>query len=253
MAETTTQLTTVSRPTFEQSLPEIQAIIRRRRASWKLLSYMEWEDVAQELLVHAWQKYPTYNPSRSRRSPEKALECWLNRIITNQLFNLRRYHLYKHAKPCVGGGNANGQRCVYNQGEDRCSYTRSGKQCAQCPAYAKWQKDKAFLHDIKAPVAMENHTQEVHNQQSDFMDIEAKKRIVDDKMRKRLEPWEWNVYKMLYIEHLEPQEASKRLKAMAAKRKRPLKATDPVDYQLVLKAMRDMAEEIVNIIKQEDL
>lgn len=240
-------VTPQEKPTFEASIDEIRLIVRKRKGSWTLLSYKEWDDVAQEAITRAWQKWHLFNPAKG------PLERWLNRLITRFLFNLRRDLLNRHARPCVGGWNAQGKMCVYNLGGDACGHTPSGRQCVECKVYADWKRAKEPLHHIKASVTIENHTQEVNNIQSDFMDIEGAKRIIDTKMRARLSPWERNVYRLVYIEHLTPVQASKQLKVMAAKRKRPLGPEDVVDYQSILGLCKQMKAIMIQIIQHEDL
>lgn len=233
--------------TFVQAADEIKLITRKRKGSWTLLSYMEWEDVAQLIMIRAWQKWRIFDPAKG------PLENWLNRLITRVIFNLKRDLLNRHARPCVGGWNAQGKMCVYNLGEDSCGFTRSGKQCVECKVYADWKRSKESLHQIKASVTIENHTQEVNNIQSDFMDIEGAKAIIDAKMRSRLSPWERNVYRLVYVEHLTPVQASVKLKALAARRKRPLEPEDAVEYQEVLHLVKVMKDAMLRIIQNEDL
>jgi hypothetical protein len=236
---------------FQRALPQIQLIVARRRPSWTLLSYMDWEDVAQQLLIHTWQKFHTYDPSRETNS--KLLERWTNRLISNYLFNLKRDLQDKHARPCVGGGNANGKRCAYNGGGNRCEYTTSGIQCAECPAYALWQKNKEPLHNIKASLTLEHHTSEVNNIQSDFLDIKSKKQIVDQRMLERLSQWEGKIYTLLFIEHKTAAETSITLKKVASQRKRPLKPEDAVEYQAILGFQKRAKEMITRMVHEEDI
>lgn len=215
---------------------------------------MEWEDVAQDLLIRIWKKYHLYDPSKSQARPSKKLEHWINKVITNRLHHLRRQTYYKHARPCVGGWNAQGQkRCAQNLGGNACGLTPSGKQCAECPVYADWLKNKGAMHNIKASVALEDHAQEVNNRQSTFTDVEEKKLALDEQMKRRLTPWEWNIYKALFVMHLTPMQASAHLRTLAAKRKRSLKPTDVIEYQLVLHEQKRMTEMIVTIVQTEDL
>ncbi len=38
-----------------------------------------------------------------------------------------------------------------------CGFTASGKQCNECPLYAKWEKIKKSAYDVKITVSLENH------------------------------------------------------------------------------------------------
>lgn len=219
----------LSDPSFESCYTDITKIVAKRRSSWSLHTYMEWEDVASHLTLRIWNKWSLYDPTKA-----KSLEHWANRVITHALFNLRRDLLYRHARPCIGGGKAGGRPCTYNQGGDSCSFTKSKKQCVECPLYADWQKSKAVEHNIRASVALENHTQEVSNIQCDFMDIDGIKQRLDEQMKTQLTRWEWRIYAWLFIDHLSPILVSERLQEVVKTRKRPLGQDELIGYQSVL-------------------
>ncbi len=162
---------------FDDVLPELQRIVASRRGAWTYLSLMEFADVSQELVLRLFKKYHTFNPERG------SLEHWANRVITNALLNLRRDVTGRFSRPCVGGGKAAGKSCTYNTGGDTCSYTKSGKQCAECPLYADWAKGRQHQFNIKSTVALDNHAQEVSNQQQDFLDIEGIQATLHRRMR----------------------------------------------------------------------
>ena len=235
----------VSKPTFESSHKDVVNIVAKRRGSWTLHTYMEWEDVASHLTVRIWKKWHLYDPAKA-----KSLEHWANRLITNELFNLRRDLLYRHARPCIGGGKSNGRPCVYNQGGDGCGFTHSKKQCAECPLYKAWQESKAVEHNIRASVALENHAQEVSNIQCDFMDIDGIKDKLDKQMRGELTRWEWRIYAWLFIDHLSPILISERLQAIAKVRKRPLGPDELLGYQSILLARKRFAEMMREFLKR---
>ncbi len=92
-----------------------------------------------------------------------------------------------------------------------CSKTSSGLQCAECPLFRDWVKRKKDHHAVKQALPLENHTQEVHNIQSDFIDIEGKKKIIDKEMRKRLNRANYRIYKMLIIKGMTEREVGETL------------------------------------------
>jgi hypothetical protein len=228
-------------PSFEEQLPFIEKQIEYRRKKWTLTT-LDWDDCKQLILIRIWQKYAQFDPSKG------PFEHWLNRLISHALINILRDHLYRWQRPCVRDGG-----CVYNLGTGHCGFTSNGLQCNECPLYKEWVEKRESEYNIKSSLALEHHAQEVSSIQSDFMDIEGKKKVIDEKMKAELGQWEWQVYKHLYIMYLTPLEATKALEKVAATRKRPLRPTDPIDYQAILKLSKTYKEMMLDIIKREDL
>jgi hypothetical protein len=146
-----------SKLSFEDKISEINQEINKRRHKWNLttLAWMDFSDVSQILRIHIYKKWNLYDP-------KKPLAPWVNRIVSNQIKNLIRNNYGNYSRPCL--------RCAAAEQEDGCTIYAS--QCSKCPLYAKWEKSKKSAHDIKLPVALENHTQEVHNIIEDEIDIE---------------------------------------------------------------------------------
>jgi DNA-directed RNA polymerase specialized sigma24 family protein len=173
-------------PTFEESIDVINVEINKRKNKWSLtvLSWLDFDDVAQIIRLHIYRKWEQYNI-------EKPLCPWLNRIISNQIKNIIRNIYGNYCRPCL--------RCAAAEGEDGCRLV--GKQCNSCPLYAHWEKTKKSAHDTKLPVSLENHTQEVFSLSSDSIDIERTAENLHVKMEKVLKPFEYKVYKLLYMEN----------------------------------------------------
>jgi RNA polymerase sigma factor (sigma-70 family) len=182
------------KPTFEESIDDIDREIAKRRNKWNLtvLAWMDFQDVSQILRIHIYKKWHLYDP-------EKPLGPWINRIISNQIKNLIRNNYGNYARPCL--------RCAAAEGGELCSiYT---KQCNDCPLYSNWEKSKKRAHDAKLPVSLEDHHQEVHSMPSDTIDIEKIAKKLHKKMKSILKPVEWSVYKYLYVEQRSEEEAAK--------------------------------------------
>jgi DNA-directed RNA polymerase specialized sigma24 family protein len=231
----------IRQPTFEERASEIQRAIAQRKRKWTLTT-MSWEDTAQLLLIRVWKKYHLFDPTKA------PFEHWLNRLLSHAIKNLLRDNLLRWQRPCIRDGG-----CVHNLGMGHCSYTVNGNQCSLCPLYSTWKAKKESEYNVRSSLTLENHSQEVSNLQGDFLDIEAAKKVIDAKMLKRLTAWERRVYRALHIRHMTPLETAAMLKAVAAKRKRPLEPTDPVDYQGVLKMAKDFKAMMITIIRNEDL
>jgi DNA-directed RNA polymerase specialized sigma24 family protein len=153
---------------------------------------MDFNDVAQILRIHIYKKWSMYNP-------KQPLAPWINRIVSNQIKNLIRNNYGNYSRPCL--------KCAAAENEDGCNIYVT--QCNKCPLYAKWEKSKKSAHDIKLPVALENHTQEVHNIIEDEIDIEKAAQNIHLKMRQVLKPIEWKFYEFHYIQHKSEEDSAK--------------------------------------------
>jgi len=179
---------------FESRILEINQEISKRKHKWSLttLAWMDFNDVSQILRIHIYKKWNMYDQSQP-------LAPWVNRIVSNQIKNLIRNNYGNYSRPCL--------KCAAAENDDGCNIY--GSQCDKCPLYAKWQKSKKSAHDIKLPVSLENHTQEVHNIIGDQMDIEKSAKNIHAKMRQILKPIEWKFYELHYIKHKSEEESAK--------------------------------------------
>lgn len=181
---------------FEDVIDKIDSEISKRKGKWNLtiLAWMDFQDVSQILRIHIYKKWKLYDP-------QKPLEPWLNRIITNQIKNLIRNNYGNYGRPCL--------KCAAAESEDLCSIY--GKQCNGCPLYANWEKSKKRAYDTKLPLSLENHAQEVYSMSSDFCDIEKNAEKLHEKMKQVLKSHEWSVYEKLYARHLSEEETAKEM------------------------------------------
>ena len=180
---------------FEDCIDVVDAEIAKRRGKWNLsaLCWMDYEDVAQILRIHIYKKWHLYDQ-------KKALAPWLNRIISNQIKNLIRNNYGNYARPCL--------KCAASEGGDLC--TIYGKQDSSCPLFSNWENGKKIAHNIKLPVPLENHSQEVYNQEQNCkIDLAENINRIHNKMQGILKPIEWKVYNYLYIENKTEEEAAR--------------------------------------------
>jgi DNA-directed RNA polymerase specialized sigma24 family protein len=180
--------------TFEESIETINTEIIKRKNKWNLtvLAWMDFDDVSQIIRLHIYRKWHLYDQG-------KPLCPWLNRVISHQIRNIIRNVYGNHCRPCL--------RCAAAEGSDGCRFYV--KQCNDCPIYAYWERNKKSAHDIKLPVPLENHAQEVSNMSNDQIDIEKTAVKIHDKMQTILKSFEWKVYKCLYIDHLDEEQTAK--------------------------------------------
>jgi DNA-directed RNA polymerase specialized sigma24 family protein len=179
---------------FESKILEINQEINKRRHKWNLttLAWMDFSDVSQILRIHIYKKWNMYDQ-------KQPLAPWINRIVSNQIKNLIRNNYGNYSRPCL--------KCAAAENDDGCTIYSS--QCNKCPLYAKWEKSKKSAHDIKLPVTLENHTQEVHNIIEDEIDIERAAKNIHAKMHQILKPIEWKFYELYYIKHKSEEESAK--------------------------------------------
>ena len=174
--------------TFEEAMPVIDHELAKRRYKWTLFAVndMDYDDVSQIIRLHVYNKFNQYDQKQH-------FAHWLNRIISNQMRNLLRNRYYCFERPCL--------RCASNQGKELCSLTMSGKQCAQCPLYARWVKRKKNERDVKLTLPLANHAQEVSEKPCDFIDLERGASQLTLRLKEILRPVEWKVYQLLFIEN----------------------------------------------------
>ena len=124
----------------------------------------------------------------------------MNRIITNQIKNLIRNNYGNYARPCL--------RCAASEGGDLCVIYE--RQSSECPLYANWEKNKKAAHDVKVPVSLENHQQDVTNIKENYdLDIDLAFANLNKILPKYLKPIEWKIYESLYIKNLSEAEVAK--------------------------------------------
>lgn len=192
--------------TFEERYAGIVDQIDKRRAKWKLAS-MPFDDVRQEVLTKIHLNYHRFDPTKGRVgvSEEEKFARWANRVITNELKNILRDNHLIYSRPCITG-------CAFNSGGDTCSKTPSGLQCDQCPIYKEWRERKEAHFNVKQTLPLDNHMREADSSPGDFVDVDHAKDVIDSEMKKRLTKHEYQVYRMLYLQHKTPAEVGKALK-----------------------------------------
>lgn len=233
----------VVKPTFEEVASDIRAQINRRRQRWRATNIQEWDDVAQDIFIRAYNKWHLFDPNK------KALSHWLNTLISNALKNKMRDLIYKTARPCLGS-NKDQHCCVYNGGGNICTWSgnSTGIQCSACPAYRAWQERKGHLNNINTPLPLDNHAVEVGRVQCDFTDIEGKKKVLDDRILSHLtNETERRMYTMIFIEQKSEEEVGH---IMGYKLQDNSKTPG---YQMILKFRKKVIALAKEIVIEEDL
>jgi hypothetical protein len=192
---------------FEDMYDIIDQVIKKRKNKWKLkaITWFDFEDIEQIIKVHIHKKWHLWDQSR-------AIEPWVNRIVTNQIRNIIRNNYTSFARPCLS--------CPFNQNKEgdsgvemSCGFTTSGKQCNECPLYAKWEKVKKAAYDVKITVSLENHKNYFMNCESsvsyDYKNAETK---LHNLMKNNLSDKHFFIYKMFFIDNLNDDQVASILK-----------------------------------------
>ena len=194
---------TKKRIQYEDKAELIDKELAKRRGKWFLhsVAWLDFDDVCQIIRMHINKKWHQWDQSR-------ALEPWLNRIISNQLKNILRNNYGNYVRPCLN--------CPFNQsgppdseGSALCGFTPSGLQCSECPLYNRWEKTKKDAYNTKMALTLENHMQEASalpaDIQWDFKDSIDK---IHQYMKEEMSEKKFKVYKMLFIDHMEESEVA---------------------------------------------
>lgn len=222
--------------TFEEKIDVIDRALSKKKSTWLLdaSKHISFEDVCQIIRAHIYKKWALWDQS-------KPLEPWINRIISNQINNLLRNHYYKMVRPCLG---KLGKPCVFNIGENECSLTKSGKQCSECPLYAKWEKKNKNAYEIKISSSL-NVEEHVHCSEK-FFDIEEKISEIHSKVKAELSPNFWKVYSMLYIEKLTDDEIAKKMNYKLKPSKNPRWSGSYSQLNALKKHFKNLVKNIVS-------
>lgn len=182
--------------TFEECYDIINQLLETHRSKWHIAAIpsIDFDDVKQIIKVHIWKKWHLYEQ-------HLPLEPWANRIIINQLRNLRRNVLDAFSRPCL--------KCAENEGNDLCR--AFVKQCNSCPLYAKWEKRKKRAYNLKLPLPLENHIQEVHDISENTFNLDSAIEEFHKQMLRTLKPVEKRVYIYLYIKGLTQDEVCREM------------------------------------------
>jgi hypothetical protein len=184
------------KPNFDDYLAIIDTEIAKRKYKWHLdsLAWMDFDDVSQIIRIHVYTKWHQYDPARP-------IQPWLNAVISSQIKNLIRNNYGNYARPCL--------RC--DAAEDNSGCKIYGTQCNSCPLYADWQKRKQPAHNIKLPVSIENHTNEVREISDNSHDVTEQINKIHKKMKEVLKPLEYQVYEGLFILHEDEAKVAEKL------------------------------------------
>jgi len=233
-------VTDKEKSSYEDNSQTVDAELEKRRNRWFLQSvtWIDFDDIKQIIRIHIYKKWDQWDQ-------ERPLKPWLNRLISNQLKNILRNYYGNFARPCLS--------CPFNQSPnpdpgakgdlgELCGFTSSGAQCNECPLYAKWEKTKKSAHDVKMPLALENHKHDIQNSlhiQGMFI-LENAIIKLHIEMKRVLNTRQYEIYTMLFVENLSDEEIALKMgyKTSESGRKAGYKQIKNMKKQFKAKAVK---------------
>lgn len=220
--------------TFDEKSDIIAKAINRKRNKWHLsaIAWMDFDDVSQIIKLHIYKKWDMWDQT-------KPLEPWIGRIISNQLKNLIRNNYSNYVRPCLS--------CPHNGGEDQCLISANSLQNSSCSLYAKWEKQKKMAYDLKMPVTIENHKQEIEGTIDSsffsFMSVE----ILNSEMQKSLTCKQYSAYIMLFFESQDEEYVAKFMGYKTNEKNRM------IGYKQIKNLKKLFREKAVEILNNKDI
>jgi len=222
---------------YEDEIDTINEELAKRRGRWFLDSvpWIDFDDVAQIIRIHIYQKWDQWDQKRELRP-------WVNKIITNQFKNILRNYYLNFAKPCVG--------CPFSTSsmeENSCSFTKTGAQDNSCPLYAKWTKTKKFAHDVKIPLRIDAAPYDFLSNEAENFDLTSALGRLRAELKKALPIKQYEIFTMLFIENRTEDEVAKFLGYKSNERGRA------AGYKQIKNIKKKLKEQVIKIIKNKDI
>lgn len=143
---------------FKEKLEEIDLLLKKRQHRWNPhFSPVSFDDVCQIIKIHLFNKWSQWNQTLPFAN-------WANKVISNQIFNIRRNNYGNSMPPCFG--------CKFNIGDNLCAFTDSGEKDSQCKEYGHWEENKKPLFQIRNAYPIENHVNDKIQHFEDNLDLE---------------------------------------------------------------------------------
>lgn len=192
---------------FEDKYDLIQEQLTKRKGQWflKAINWISWDDVKQIILSHIYNKWHLWDQKR-------AIEPWLNRIISNQIKNILRNHYSNFVRPCTTCPfNISGSVDNINENINSCSWTKSGKQDCSCPLFAKWEKTKKSSFQINTASPLEETVNLQKNKEEGLFDIDNATKKLNRLMKENLSEKHYKIYEMIHIKNIDINKAAQEL------------------------------------------
>jgi hypothetical protein len=107
----------------------IDTVARAKAHQYGSVSYLDQQDLIQEVKIKCWKVLNSYNPDRKNAN----LLTFLSVCADNRIKDLRRILVYKHNKPCV--------RCIHHS-KGKCTKFKKRMECKQFEQHEMRIKNK---------------------------------------------------------------------------------------------------------------
>ena len=214
---------------YEDYIDRVEEVLKKCRPKWTFTAdnALSYDDVCQIIRAHIARKL-----EEGLYDTDRAFEPWAYATCHNQIKNILKSKWSTYIIPCQS------LKCAAYIPDDGCKIY--GEPCAKCPLIAKWQNNKKYACDIKLPVAIENHAQEVSSKPDDTIDLLAGYSELNKLLLVSLNKNQLIVYKSIYIDNLSEEETAKNL---------GYKTTEKNRFP-GYKNISDLKKQIINIAKQ---
>lgn len=186
------------KPSFEDSLPCIIEQIEKRRKKWNVhISWIDFDDIKQLLLIHIFEKWYQFDPEKGE------LSHWVSSICSAQIKNHWRNLLGNTVPPC--------EYCPANEGGDKCKVFQT-KDPEKCGILAKWENSKKEKYNLKLAANIDDfsntlsydHDHANHDYEAAHLKINI---LIKDKLTKK----QYKIYEMLYVQNMNEDDIGKEL------------------------------------------
>lgn len=178
---------------YSDKIEAIDLLLSKNRRKWRLdaISYMDYDDVCQNIRLHIYKKWDMWDQNRQ-------FEPWVNCIIINQIKNMVRNHYGNYTRPCL--------KCPHNLGSDLCGVTQNGHQNSECADYEKWTRRKESGYNLKMAVTEEHVSHEMHSIPFENINYEEAAANLHKLMMNALSPRNAFIYKLIYVDQKSDEE-----------------------------------------------
>lgn len=175
--------------TFEECYEEIKEVVYKRRGKWKYqVNSVDFDDVAQIIIHHIYVKWYLYDQTQP-------LSHWVNKISSNQMFNLARNYYNSYLPPC--------NSCCCKIDDNGCSLF-GAQDKEKCGVLNRWHAaHKQDSYNINLPVSIEHHSAELKNQSNSELDYNLIFKVLQDRSNKILTNLEYSIFDLVYIQKVD--------------------------------------------------
>ena len=185
---------------YEDYVNQVETVLQKCKSKWTFTAdnSISYDDVCQIVRAHIAKKIDEglYDAARP-------FEPWAFALCHNQIKNILKSKWSTYIIPCQA------LKCAAYIPDDGCKIY--GSPCSSCPLIARWQNNKKYACDVKLPVAIENHAQEVSSKSYDGVDLLSGYEELNETLLARLNKNQLIVYKSIYVDNLSDEDTARKL------------------------------------------